>query len=326
MLGSKAIKWNFTKFLVDRAGKVVKRYAPQTKPERSPREIESLLPTRTGPFSRAARCIAHAHLSLALTLAASLSTVRLRAAQSGQARRQRACRRRGRKERRSPTRAAPSAPWRTKSSANCSRAPPKFAAPTATITRRIAGFALIELGGAAPVPRWRAGELVDCRGQATLRLAAGLRVAGGRTTLGGESATAWPPARAAAVTLGQSDAIAIPLATLTQSRAAAPAAEPVGRARAGRRRSPRAGRTARNHARAASPAAVAGAARPSFDCRRARTPASARCATARRWPRSTAPWRRNIAARYRQCRSDGARACSSRPATASSPIATAALG
>ena len=33
LLGSKAIKWNFTKFLVDRSGRVVKRYAPQTKPE-----------------------------------------------------------------------------------------------------------------------------------------------------------------------------------------------------------------------------------------------------------------------------------------------------
>lgn len=32
LLGSKAIKWNFTKFLVDRSGKVLKRYAPQTDP------------------------------------------------------------------------------------------------------------------------------------------------------------------------------------------------------------------------------------------------------------------------------------------------------
>ena len=43
LLGSKAIKWNFTKFLVDRAGKVVKRYAPQTKPEELTRDIEALL-------------------------------------------------------------------------------------------------------------------------------------------------------------------------------------------------------------------------------------------------------------------------------------------
>ena len=43
LLGSKAIKWNFTKFLVDRAGKVVKRYAPQTKPEELAGDIEALL-------------------------------------------------------------------------------------------------------------------------------------------------------------------------------------------------------------------------------------------------------------------------------------------
>ena len=43
LLGSKAIKWNFTKFLVDRSGKVVKRYAPQTKPEELVRDIEGLL-------------------------------------------------------------------------------------------------------------------------------------------------------------------------------------------------------------------------------------------------------------------------------------------
>ena len=43
LLGSKAIKWNFTKFLVDRSGKVVKRYAPQAKPEDIAREIEALL-------------------------------------------------------------------------------------------------------------------------------------------------------------------------------------------------------------------------------------------------------------------------------------------
>jgi glutathione peroxidase len=43
LLGSKAIKWNFTKFLVDRGGKVVKRYAPQTKPEDLTRDVEALL-------------------------------------------------------------------------------------------------------------------------------------------------------------------------------------------------------------------------------------------------------------------------------------------
>ena len=43
LLGSKKIKWNFTKFLVDKAGKVVKRYAPQTKPEDIAGDIEALL-------------------------------------------------------------------------------------------------------------------------------------------------------------------------------------------------------------------------------------------------------------------------------------------
>jgi glutathione peroxidase len=43
LLGSEAIKWNFTKFLVDRSGKVVKRYAPQTKPADIARDIEALL-------------------------------------------------------------------------------------------------------------------------------------------------------------------------------------------------------------------------------------------------------------------------------------------
>lgn len=40
---SKRIKWNFTKFLVDQEGKVVKRYAPTTKPEKIKDGIEALL-------------------------------------------------------------------------------------------------------------------------------------------------------------------------------------------------------------------------------------------------------------------------------------------
>jgi len=43
LLGSKGIKWNFTKFLVDRSGKVVDRYAPTTKPEDIAKDIEALL-------------------------------------------------------------------------------------------------------------------------------------------------------------------------------------------------------------------------------------------------------------------------------------------
>lgn len=43
MLGLEGIKWNFTKFLVDREGKVVERYSPTTKPESIAKDIEKLL-------------------------------------------------------------------------------------------------------------------------------------------------------------------------------------------------------------------------------------------------------------------------------------------
>ncbi len=43
LLGSEAIKWNFTKFLVDRNGKVVERYAPNVEPEAIAGDIEKLL-------------------------------------------------------------------------------------------------------------------------------------------------------------------------------------------------------------------------------------------------------------------------------------------
>ncbi|OGR95890.1 MAG: glutathione peroxidase [Elusimicrobia bacterium GWF2_62_30] len=42
-LGSEAIKWNFTKFLVDREGKVIRRYASATKPESLEPDIEKAL-------------------------------------------------------------------------------------------------------------------------------------------------------------------------------------------------------------------------------------------------------------------------------------------
>lgn len=42
VLGSERIKWNFTKFLVDRAGKVVARFAPMTKPEKIEGPIAAL--------------------------------------------------------------------------------------------------------------------------------------------------------------------------------------------------------------------------------------------------------------------------------------------
>ncbi len=44
ILGTEAIKWNFTKFLIDREGKVVDRYAPSTTPADLTSEIEKLLP------------------------------------------------------------------------------------------------------------------------------------------------------------------------------------------------------------------------------------------------------------------------------------------
>jgi len=43
LLGSEGIKWNFTKFLVDKTGKVLDRYAPQTTPEKLEEYIEKLL-------------------------------------------------------------------------------------------------------------------------------------------------------------------------------------------------------------------------------------------------------------------------------------------
>ena len=43
LMGSKSVKWNFTKFLIDRQGQVVKRYAPTDKPEGLGKDIEKLL-------------------------------------------------------------------------------------------------------------------------------------------------------------------------------------------------------------------------------------------------------------------------------------------
>jgi glutathione peroxidase len=43
ILGSEAIKWNFTKFLVKKDGSVLKRYAPQTSPSNLTDDIEKLL-------------------------------------------------------------------------------------------------------------------------------------------------------------------------------------------------------------------------------------------------------------------------------------------
>jgi glutathione peroxidase len=43
LLGSEAIKWNFTKFLVGRDGTVLQRYAPKDSPEKIGEELESIL-------------------------------------------------------------------------------------------------------------------------------------------------------------------------------------------------------------------------------------------------------------------------------------------
>ncbi len=43
LLGSKAIKWNFTKFLVGRDGQVIQRYAPQDAPAKLAKAIEQAL-------------------------------------------------------------------------------------------------------------------------------------------------------------------------------------------------------------------------------------------------------------------------------------------
>ena len=43
LLGTEGIKWNFTKFLIDKHGKVVQRFAPTDKPEDLAKDIERLL-------------------------------------------------------------------------------------------------------------------------------------------------------------------------------------------------------------------------------------------------------------------------------------------
>lgn len=43
IMGTKKVKWNFTKFLIGRDGKVVRRYGPATKPASIAADIEALL-------------------------------------------------------------------------------------------------------------------------------------------------------------------------------------------------------------------------------------------------------------------------------------------
>jgi glutathione peroxidase len=49
LLGTESIKWNFTKFLIDRQGQVVTRYAPNDTPESIERDILPLLDAAGGP-------------------------------------------------------------------------------------------------------------------------------------------------------------------------------------------------------------------------------------------------------------------------------------
>jgi len=46
LLGTEMIKWNFTKFLVDAEGNVVKRFPPTSKPESLESDIEAILPKK----------------------------------------------------------------------------------------------------------------------------------------------------------------------------------------------------------------------------------------------------------------------------------------
>lgn len=43
LLGTKGIKWNFTKFLISKEGKVIKRYAPNAKPEDIAKDLDAFL-------------------------------------------------------------------------------------------------------------------------------------------------------------------------------------------------------------------------------------------------------------------------------------------
>lgn len=131
---------------------------------------------------------------------------------------------------------------------------------------RIAGFALLQLDGAAPLAATSSGALADCRGHAILRLPSGLKVAGGRTTLGGDIGYSVGSGTRGIVTLGQSDSIAIPLATLTQIRASVPTPAPVAIPS-----EPDPIAAAPQPIPQPAPPVTDNVARPSFDCARART-------------------------------------------------------
>lgn len=173
---------------------------------------------------------------------------------------------------------------------------------------KIAGYALIEVDGAAPVAPVSNTELIDCKGHATIRLPAGLKVAGGRTSLGGDIGYSVAPGARGLVTLGQSDAIAIPLATLTQARTAQPRAPVSTAAPTNDPRSPASQlvpvptmRPTTTEPPLARPAPAAATVRPSFDCRSARTSSErAVCSSS-----SLAALDRDMAAQYRSALANG---------------------
>lgn len=138
---------------------------------------------------------------------------------------------------------------------------------------KIAGFALLDTSAATPVAAVAASELADCRGRLILRLPAGLKVAGGRTSLSGDVSYSVAPGIRGIVTLGQSDSIAIPLATLTQNRAvdspAAPPATPPSSEISPTVADPVV--VHRSEPDQLAPVETTNAGRPSFDCRRARS-------------------------------------------------------
>ncbi|MDQ3074868.1 MAG: hypothetical protein M3Q88_04550 [Pseudomonadota bacterium] len=135
----------------------------------------------------------------------------------------------------------------------------------------IAEFAVLQLDGMMPSG---AVKSIDCTGRATLRLPAGLRVAGGRTTLGGDIGYNVSAGVRGDVTLGLSDSIAVPLATLTQVRAASsapvPSREPV--AIPSERSAPEPSSDPVEQPKPVrAPTPAPDVARPSFNCSAART-------------------------------------------------------
>jgi hypothetical protein len=169
---------------------------------------------------------------------------------------------------------------------------------------KIAGYALIELDGAVPLAPVSNAELIDCKGHATIRLPAGLKVAGGRTSLGGDIGYSVAPGARGLVTLGQSDAIAIPLATLTQSRSAPPRAPaPTPTTQPASEPSAPAPQVIPVPTMRPVPAPMNAPpmVRPSFDCRSARTSSErAVCANS-----SLAALDRDMAAHYRSAIANG---------------------